>query len=147
MEPQHDLRNQAALVTAAGGAMGLATAIGFAESGAAVTLADIHEAAVEGARDQLLATGHQALAVRRDVFDEADLAARVAMTVDTFGRLDAALESYLDIARVEGARAAVGGRRPADGTGARVWGRLFPPTGGRTCSSHRRRSPGRSSRC
>ena len=57
---------------------------------AAVTLADIDGAAIEQVRDQLVAAGHQALAVRGDVSDEADVAAMVSTTVSTFGRLDAA---------------------------------------------------------
>jgi NAD(P)-dependent dehydrogenase (short-subunit alcohol dehydrogenase family) len=90
MEPQYDFGNQVALVTGAGKGMGLATAIAFAEAGAAVTLADVDEAAVHDARDQLVASGHQALAVRCDVANEAEVAGMVAATVDTFGRLDAA---------------------------------------------------------
>jgi NAD(P)-dependent dehydrogenase (short-subunit alcohol dehydrogenase family) len=90
MITRYDFQNKVALVTGAGKGMGLATAIAFAEAGAAVTLADIDEAAVEAARDQLVAAGHQALAVRCDVSDEAEVAAMVSTTVSIYGRLDAA---------------------------------------------------------
>ena len=93
MEPTYDFNGKVALVTGAGSGMGLATAIAFAESGAAVTLADINQTAVENAKDELTAAGHQALAVRCDVSDEDEVAAMVSATVDAFGRLDAAFNS------------------------------------------------------
>ena len=70
--------------------MGLATAKAFAEAGAAVTLADVNEAAVRSAADDLVAAGHKAIGIRCDVADEAEVAAMVEQTVSTFGRLDAA---------------------------------------------------------
>ncbi len=85
--------NNVALVTGAGSGMGLATAIAFAEAGAAVVLADIHEHAVRAAAEELVSAGHQAIAVRCNVADEADVAAMIQQTVATFGRLDAAFNN------------------------------------------------------
>lgn len=85
--------NQVALVTGAGSGMGLATAKAFAEAGAAVVLADVHEQAIRSAAEELIAGGHRALAVRCNVADEAEVAAMVARTVSTFGRLDAAFNN------------------------------------------------------
>ncbi len=82
-----------ALVTGAGSGMGLATANAFAEAGAAVVLADIHEEAVRAAADRLVSAGHRALAIRCNVADEADVAAMIEQTVSTFGRLDAAFNN------------------------------------------------------
>jgi NAD(P)-dependent dehydrogenase (short-subunit alcohol dehydrogenase family) len=87
------LENQVALVTGAGSGMGLATAKAFAEAGAAVVLADIHEEAVRAAAQELAAAGHQTLAIRCDVADEAEVAAMIDQTVSTFGRLDAAFNN------------------------------------------------------
>src|SRR2546422_1055302 len=82
--------NKVALVTGAASGLGLATATAFAESGAAVVLADWNEEAVRAAADGLAARGHKVLAVRCDVSDDAQVEAMVDQTVAAFGRLDAA---------------------------------------------------------
>lgn len=84
---------QVALVTGAGSGLGLATAIAFAESGAAVVLADKNEKSVREAADSLIGRGHRALAVGCDVSDDDQVEAMVAKTVATFGRLDAAFNN------------------------------------------------------
>jgi NAD(P)-dependent dehydrogenase (short-subunit alcohol dehydrogenase family) len=83
-------QNKVALVTGAGSGMGLVTARAFAEAGAAVALADVHENAVRSAAEELVVAGHKAIGIRCNVADEAEVAALVAQTVSTFGRLDAA---------------------------------------------------------
>src|SRR5882724_12575038 len=55
--------NQVALVTGAASGMGLATAKAFAEAGAAVALADVNEAAVHTAADDLVAAHHKAIGI------------------------------------------------------------------------------------
>ena len=82
--------NKVALVTGAASGLGLATAKAFAESGAAVVLADWNEKAVRSAADELSASGHKILAVRCDVSDDIQVEAMVEQGVATFGRLDAA---------------------------------------------------------
>ena len=82
-----------ALVTGAGSGMGLATAKAFAEAGAAVALADVREEAAVSAAEQLVAIGCKAIGIRCNVADEAEVAAMVAHTVSTFGRLDAAFNN------------------------------------------------------
>src|SRR5437762_10175908 len=73
--------------------MGLTTARAFAEAGAAVALADVNDTAVRSIAEELVAAGHMAIGIRCDVADEADVAAMVAQTVSTFGRLDAAFNN------------------------------------------------------
>ena len=86
-------KNKVALVTGAGSGMGLATARAFAEAGAAVALADVDEGTVRSAAEELVAASHEAIAVRCNVADEAEVAAMVEQTVSTFGRLDAAFNN------------------------------------------------------
>lgn len=85
--------NKVALVTGAGLGMGLATAKAFAEAGAAVVLADINENSVRSVAEDLVSAGHQAIAVRCDVANEAEVAAMIEQTVSTFGCLDAAFNN------------------------------------------------------
>ncbi len=85
--------NKVALVTGAASGIGLATARAFAESGAAVVLADWDEAAVRASADGLAGAGHKVLAVRCDVSDDAQVEAMVDRAVAAFGRLDAAFNN------------------------------------------------------
>ncbi len=85
--------NKVALVTGAASGMGLVTAKAFAEAGAAVALSDVQENAVRSAAEELVAAGHKAIGIRCNVADEAEVAAMVAQTVSTFGRLDAAFNN------------------------------------------------------
>ena len=93
MTPIYDFTGQVALVTGASSGMGLATAQGFAEAGAAVVLADIDQDALGAATEALTAAGHEAIGVGCDVADEAQVAAMVERTVAAFGRLDMAFNN------------------------------------------------------
>ncbi|HEL4257157.1 TPA: glucose 1-dehydrogenase [Stenotrophomonas maltophilia] len=93
MNITYDFKGQVALVTGAASGMGLDTARAFAKAGAAVTLADVSEAALQQAVDEITAAGGKAIGVVCDVSDEAQVAAMVKRTVDAFGRLDAAFNN------------------------------------------------------
>ncbi len=77
-------------VTGAASGMGLETARAFARAGAAVTLADVSEDALGQAVDEVKSAGGNAIGLRCDVADEAQVAAMVERTVAEVGRLDAA---------------------------------------------------------
>jgi NAD(P)-dependent dehydrogenase (short-subunit alcohol dehydrogenase family) len=85
--------NTVALVTGAAQGMGFATAKAFAEAGAAVALADLHEEAVRAAAGKLAVAGHKAIGIRCNVAVEAEAAAMIEQTVLAFGRLDAAFNN------------------------------------------------------
>lgn len=91
--PHYDFTDQVALVTGAGSGMGLATARAFAESGAAVVLADINLESVKAASAELVGAGHQAIGVECDVSDERSVSEAVRVAVDTYGRLDMAFNN------------------------------------------------------
>jgi NAD(P)-dependent dehydrogenase (short-subunit alcohol dehydrogenase family) len=93
MNPAYDFHDSVAVVTGAGSGMGLATAQAFAESGAAVVLADSNEETLRAATAQLTSAGHQALAVACDVSDEEQVAALVERALASFGRLDFAFNN------------------------------------------------------
>lgn len=91
MKPSFE--NKVALVTGAGSGMGLAAGHAFAEEGAAVALVDINESAVRTAAEHMIATGHNVIAIRCDVTNEAQVKAMVEQTVSAFGRLDMAFNN------------------------------------------------------
>jgi NAD(P)-dependent dehydrogenase (short-subunit alcohol dehydrogenase family) len=87
------LQGQVALVTGAGGWIGLATVMAFAEAGASVMLADRDEEAIGKAAEGLRAAGHNAMGVTCDVTDKAQVTAMIVQAVVTYGRLDAAFNN------------------------------------------------------
>jgi 3-hydroxybutyrate dehydrogenase len=82
------LTQRTALITGAASGIGLAIARTFAEEGARVAIADLHLEAAERAVAQLREAGLEAIAVRCDVTDEAQVQAAVQQTHAAFGRLD-----------------------------------------------------------
>ena len=82
-----------ALVTGAGGGIGLATAEAFAKAGASVIVADRDEETIGKAAEGLRAAGHNAIGVTCDVTDTAQVEAMIERAVSTYGRLDAAFNN------------------------------------------------------
>ncbi len=93
MNPRYDFTQQVAFVTGAGQGMGRATAEAFAAAGAAVVLTDVRADTAEAAADGIVAAGGRAIGFACDVTDEDQVAAAIARTVETYGRLNMAFNN------------------------------------------------------
>jgi NAD(P)-dependent dehydrogenase (short-subunit alcohol dehydrogenase family) len=82
------LQGKVALVVGGGMGMGKAVATAFAREGAEVAVADIDADAGSAAVDALVQSGADALFIRTDIADPAQVEAAVAETVGRFGRID-----------------------------------------------------------
>jgi 3-oxoacyl-[acyl-carrier protein] reductase len=90
LAPTHpfSLAGRVAFVTGAARGLGLAIAQGLAEAGARIALCDVSDD-LDAAAESLRRAGHEVLACRADVRDEAALAAAFASAVERFGAVDA----------------------------------------------------------
>jgi 3-hydroxybutyrate dehydrogenase len=82
------LENRVALVTGAGGGIGLEIAEELAREGARVCLADLDGAAAERAANRINGTGGTAIGVACDVTNEAQIAAAIDQVAGTWERID-----------------------------------------------------------
>ncbi len=87
------LDGRVAIVTGAAMGMGEATAILFAEAGAKVIVADLDADAGQQTVEAIRTSGGEASFIDVDVADEASVAAMVRATVETYGRLDCAVNN------------------------------------------------------
>lgn len=86
--PAGRLAGLRAVVTGAGQGVGRGIAIALAKEGAVVIVAGRTLDKVEGTADEIRAVGAEALAVRCDIADPADIEALFGETVSVFGGLD-----------------------------------------------------------
>ena len=89
-----------ALVTGGGAGIGRAGALAFARGGAKVVVADRQTEDAEQTAQSIRGMGGEAVFVRADVSRREDIEAMVKVAVDTYGRLDLALNN----AGIEGAK-------------------------------------------
>ncbi len=87
------LDTKVALVTGGGSGIGRASAVVFAREGAKVVVADVDVAGGEETVRMVEAAGGAALFVSADVSKAAEVSALVERTVETYGRLDCALNN------------------------------------------------------
>jgi NAD(P)-dependent dehydrogenase (short-subunit alcohol dehydrogenase family) len=87
------LPDKVALITGGASGIGRCTAQVFAREGAKLVLADLNLAAAEALAAELAAYGADALAVRCNVCNRAEVEAAVARAVEHFGRLDVLVNS------------------------------------------------------
>jgi NAD(P)-dependent dehydrogenase (short-subunit alcohol dehydrogenase family) len=89
----HDFNGKSVLITGAGGGIGRATALAFAEAGARLTLTDVDVTAGEETAALVRARRGEAIFLKVDVTRETEVAAMVAATVAAYGRLDCAFNN------------------------------------------------------
>lgn len=87
------LENKVAIITGGAMGMGAATAELFAKEGAKVVIADFNEEKGQAQVDKIKADGGEAAFVKTDISKSADVQHMVKFTVDTYGRLDIALNN------------------------------------------------------
>jgi NAD(P)-dependent dehydrogenase (short-subunit alcohol dehydrogenase family) len=83
-----ELANKVAVITGGASGIGRGTALAVARRGAAVVLADIHEARLAETRAAIEALGRQALAVRCDVTRDADVERLAQIAIAEMGHVD-----------------------------------------------------------
>ncbi len=82
-----------ALVTGGGAGIGRATALAFAQAGARVAIVDIVEEAGREVVSAITAAGGEAMFIRADVVNAAEVEAMVARTVEAYGKIDCAFNN------------------------------------------------------
>lgn len=90
---QTSFQNKVVLITGATSGIGKVSALAFAKAGAKVIVSGRREAEGQAVVAEIKATGGEATFVKADVAVEADVAALVAKTVATYGRLDVAFNN------------------------------------------------------
>ena len=88
MNQRRRLDGQVAFVTAGGGGIGRAIALGLAEAGANVAVFEIVPERAEETAARIRELGRQALAIPGDAMDAEAIRAAIAATDERFGRLD-----------------------------------------------------------
>ncbi|MCZ7380046.1 MAG: SDR family oxidoreductase [Candidatus Methanoperedens sp.] len=87
------LEKKVALVTGGGSGIGRACALAFAREGAKVVVADVMERGGEETVQMIQEAGGESIFVKTDVSKKDDVEALVKRTVDTYGRLDCAINN------------------------------------------------------
>jgi NAD(P)-dependent dehydrogenase (short-subunit alcohol dehydrogenase family) len=86
-------QDKVCLVTGAGSGIGKSIALMFAGEGAKLAIGDIDPQNGAATAQEIIKNGGKAIFVRTDVAKSSDVAALVSQTVDTFGRLDMAVNN------------------------------------------------------
>ena len=88
-----EFEGKVALVTGAGSGIGRSTAYAFAERGAKVVVADVDVKGGEATVDDIIQSGGEAIFVKTDVSKSEEVQALVNKAVETYGKLDCALNN------------------------------------------------------
>jgi 3-oxoacyl-(acyl-carrier-protein) reductase len=82
------LKDKVALITGAGGGIGEATALRFAEEGATVVVNDVVEENANSVKDKVTSKGGKAIVLLADISNKAEVEEMVKETEECFDRLD-----------------------------------------------------------
>jgi NAD(P)-dependent dehydrogenase (short-subunit alcohol dehydrogenase family) len=114
------LDGQVAIVTGAGGrgnSIGRAYALGLAEAGASVVVADLNQAGAEAVAAEITALGGSAIGLGVDVTDAAATVAMAQAALDAFGAIDILVNNAALMAEL--------GHTPCETIGLDDWNRVF----------------------
>ena len=98
------------VVTGGGSGIGRATAIGFAQRGGSVVIAEFNEEAANKVAAEITAVGGKAVACRTDVSKAADIQAAIDLARSRFGQ--AGLPAQQCVRDAASMAAVAGGRNP-----------------------------------
>jgi NAD(P)-dependent dehydrogenase (short-subunit alcohol dehydrogenase family) len=112
-----DLAGRCAVITGAGGGLGRAFALGFADAGARVVAVDLDRASATRTVDVITQAGGEAVAVVTDVADEGSTRAMAAAALDAFGTVDVLVNNAAIYAGLQ--------RRPFDEIDLADWDRVM----------------------
>lgn len=82
------LEEKVAIITGGGRGIGRAVAIGFAKEGAKIVVAELDLEPAERAVEEIKALGREAMAIKTDVSNQADVEQMANTVLDTFGKID-----------------------------------------------------------
>ena len=88
-----DLRGRVALITGAGGGLGEAIAVGFAEYGCDIAVADLNLATAKHTAEKVAGRGRRSVAIRADIGSPEEIEAMVNTAVRELGTIDILVNS------------------------------------------------------
>jgi NAD(P)-dependent dehydrogenase (short-subunit alcohol dehydrogenase family) len=86
-------KDKVVAITGTAGGLGRVTALGFAQAGARVVMSDIDDTGGAETLQMLRAAGGEGIYLHTDVRSEAEVETMIAKTVETYGRLDCAVNN------------------------------------------------------
>ena len=90
-----NIKDKVVIITGASSGIGEMTAIKLSQLGAKVVLAARNEDKLNEIKQQIIAFGSQAIAIKTDVSIETDIKKLINKTMDKWGRIDILISNYV----------------------------------------------------